>query len=207
MISPYDIGTSLIDIVSDKVGSLLAQVPAQGGVMRPACIRSSGYDSGTQSPVIEPPYPFIAVNFIAANRFGNADILNEYLNGDENLVQETDVLLSYEFRCHGLVKDDVVKIVSVLSRWFETPSIRDKIQNDTGGRLFSTSNISKINVRLRTNIVEVGRFVIEISIRDSLVDIDSGMFNTININTVETGGGLYESPDDTNPLPIQVEAP
>jgi len=207
MISPYDIGTVLIDIVVDKVGNLLAQVPAQGGVMRPACIRSSGYDSGTQSPVVEPPYPFMAVNFIAANRFGDADILNEYLDENDNTVQERDVLLSYEFRCHGLVKDDVVKIVSHLSRWFESYSIRDKIQNDTGGRLYSTSNISKINMRLKTNIVEVGRFVIEISIRDSLLDIDAGVFNTIQINTVETGGGLYESPDDTNPLPIQVEAP
>lgn len=207
MISPYTIQTHLMSIISDLVGYRLSQIQAGNGLTRPACIRSGGYDTGTQSAINEPPFPYIAVDFTASSRWGRTDIINEYLNEDDIPVIETDIILSYDVKCHGLSKDDTSMIMHELQRKLDLNSVRARIMQDTSSRLFETSDVRKFAVRRQSNIVEVNRMVVDLAIRDVLIDPAAGVFNTIQIDTIESGGGLYESPDDTTPLPIQVEAP
>lgn len=203
--SPYDISTKLQKVISDLVGYKLSSLPTTPP--RPSVIRSGGYDTDTQAPVNEPKFPYIAVDYINSRRWGDADILNNYMNSANEEVVETDLHLYYDIKCYGLAKDDCGSIMQELSRRLELNSSREAIQQDIEARLFYTDNVRKFTVKRSTNIVEVHRLQIQLAVRDSLVDTLGTVISDITIDTTITDGGLYRYPEDPSPLPLEIQAP
>jgi predicted nucleic acid-binding Zn ribbon protein len=147
------------------------------------------------------------VDYIKSRRWGDADILNNYMNLDNKEVVETDLHLYYDIKCYGLAKDDCGSIMQELSRRIELNSSREAIERDIKARLFYTDNVRKFTVKRSTNIVEVHRLQIQLTVRDSLVDTLGNTLSDITIDTTITDGGLYRYPEDPSPLPIEIQAP
>ena len=139
-VSPYAIGSKLINLVSTLVGARLSTVPAATGT-KPAVIRSGGYDTDTQAPVNEPQWPYIAVDYVGQRRWGDADIKNLYFDATNKEITETDIILYYDIKCYGLAKNDTGNIMDELSRKLESTSVREFIRTDFECNLFRTDDV------------------------------------------------------------------
>jgi hypothetical protein len=204
-LSPYNLQTKLIKLVSSLVGTRLSQSPAQTGT-KPSVIMSNGYDTATQAPINEPQFPYIAVDYINSRRWGDADVKNQYMK-DGIETQETDVILYYDIKCYGLAKNDCGSIMDELARRLELSSTRNFIQTEMLANLFRTDDVRKFTVKRQTNFVDVYRLQIQLIQTSSLEDTSLDVFDTIVIDTAESEGGLEHFPEDTSPLPIFIEAP
>lgn len=199
-VSPYDIGTKLINLVSTLVGAKLSTVPAATGT-KPAVIRSGGYDTDTQAPVNEPQWPYIAVDYVGQRRWGDADVKNVYFDETNKEVTETDIILYYDIKCYGLVKNDTGKIMDELSRKLESSSVREFIRTNFECNLFRTDDVRPFKIKRSTNFVEVNRLQIQLIQTSSHTDPIS------LIGTIDSEGELLQSPEDTTPLIVTIEAP
>lgn len=199
-VSPYDIGTKLINLVSTLVGAKLSTVPAVTST-KPAVIRSGGYDTNTQAPVNEPQWPYIAVDYVGQRRWGDADIKNVYFDQTNKEVTETDIILYYDIKCYGLVKNDTGKIMDELSRKLESSSVREFIRTNFECNLFRTDDVRPFKIKRSTNFVEVNRLQIQLIQTSSHTDPIS------LIGTIDSEGELLQSPEDTTPLIVTIEAP
>lgn len=199
-VSPYDIGSKLINLVSTLVGVRLSTVPAVTGT-KPAVIRSGGYDTDTQAPVNEPQWPYIAVDYVGQRRWGDADIKNLYFDETNKEITETDIILYYDIKCYGLAKNDTGNIMDELSRKLESSSVREFIRADFECNLFRTDDVRPFKIKRSTNFVEVNRLQIQLIKTSSHTDPIS------LIQTIDSEGELLQSPEDNTPLIVTIEAP
>ena len=187
----YDaISDEFIRIARLGVGSRLSQIGPTGGKFGTVIlVRQDGP---------KPSYPYITLdrNLNTSNTKGW--LLDEGVTVDEEGYWETDKTVLMQFTVYG---DEADSIANELEGYFRLDRIRDDIRSATGGALVQTFEVVPVPEILATEHVEAAFFNLTFSIVDRVVDTQTGVFDTINLD-----GELFRSQDDIEPLPIDITA-
>lgn len=186
---------ALVDITRQLIGSSLSQIPAGNNTTKAAVILNRAAGN-------KPKFPYAIVDCIGVDSIGYSS-LNNYMNEDDEQVDEFSHVGRFTIQVSGSTDDDVQSlIVNLRSKLFTSKglSLIDSIPN-TG--LLSIEPATFFPSFMVTDYEEASRIIINFSINDIYTDDTVGTLESIDLD-----GELYKdfSQDDT-PLSINTIAP
>lgn len=194
MINFDGIEQSLLEIASQWLVDDLSTMAGENGPI-PSVIMSK--DEG-----VSPATPFAQLDFMASRKDGWSQ--GEGL--DENkqyAIIETIYFLQYAFM---IVGGDATRIAHKLESYFRLDPVMDKLQLDSGGTLQNTFDVISVPKQMSTHLVDAAVFEITLSYTDRYTDSPTAPDSIGLLDTVKITGEVKQSPDDTNPLPLVVDA-
>jgi hypothetical protein len=197
------IQTELIKLTRDLVGAKLSQMPNGSGGTFPAVIKP-------RTKGVRPSYPYITVDIVRTTRIGSW-LRNTGVDENNRVFYEADYHLDIAIRGWG---NGSHSILQDLKSRFAFDSTLWRLRNNIGAGVMFTGDVVMLPQFLSTDYVDNASLNLTISVRDRVVDTSSGIINQIDIGyfdpdigeSVERGELKY-SPDDTDPLYIQINVP
>lgn len=200
----YDaIQTELIKLTRDMVGTRLSQMPDGSGGTFPAVIKP-------RTKGVRPDYPYITVDIVRTTRIGSW-LRNTGVDENDNIFYEADYNIDIAFRGWG---NGSHSILQDLKSRFAFDSVLWRLRNNIDAGVMFTGDVVLLPQFLSTDYVDNCSLNLTISVRDRVVDTSSGIIDQIDIGYFDPDigeivgrGELKDSPDDTDPLYIQINVP
>lgn len=147
-----------------------------------------------------PDFPYCTVDYLITD--GNNEwLLQDYITDNGDLVYESTKTLVLNYRVYG---GSAMSIANDLHGYFRVERVRDSIRQATGGAVTVVDAIDSLPNVLPDAWRESASFNVTFSIVDTLIIPDEG---ENYITSIVLDGELKDGEGDTDPLPINVNAP
>lgn len=197
------IHTELVELTQDLVGARLSQMSDGAGGIYPSVVRP-------RTKGVRPDYPYITVDIVRTTRIGSW-LRNTGVDENNNVFYEADYHLDIVFRGWG---NGSHSILQDLKSRFAFDSVLWRLRNNIDAGVMFTGDVALLPQFLSTDYVDNCSLNLTISVRDRVVDTSSGIIDQIDIGYLDPDigeivgrGELKDSPDDTDPLYIQINVP
>lgn len=192
----------LIALISQSVGDLLWKYPDG----TPAVMRQKVF-SGSTPP--SPQYPFISVDVLQSLTPYQLNLREGFISETQFALQETRIL-QFTVIVHGNGEMDIEQISNELRMRLKLQRSISAMEEKANAGYYKITDTVKIDTLMSDEYSEKVQFNISYTVTDFTIDEEGGEISKVKIDTVNNKdqdgrAGLYETPDDPDPLEIVTE--
>lgn len=146
-----------------------------------------------QEGLVTPDYPYVTIDVLSTVD-ESGWLLQETVDSNDNIVQETNKHLLINYRVYG---GNAIDIANRLHGFFRLDRVLGDIRSTLGGAITILNGIEQLPILLSDKWLESASFNMTFAITDTFVDTSgSEVFDTINIagEVADEGGNIIPIP-------------